>query len=183
VPIVAMVPFLCCFGPRPSRPRWLSTRPGTIGPHLAEAEMQWRAAIGDFVSGRGMTAQPAGVRKSTAAVAGGRSRRSRSPIRHASSSPREGRPASDRKGTAIWPRPRRRLHIRQRLTLKRSARRLSTDARPSAPSPRPGQHVALFSVAERARAPAISEAELALGSRAGLCVGPGFPPRPTCHRH
>src|SRR5690606_31129833 len=26
------VPF-ACFGPRPSRPRWLSTGPGTIGPH------------------------------------------------------------------------------------------------------------------------------------------------------
>ena len=43
-----------------------------------------------------MTAQPAGVRKSTAAVAAGRSRRSRSPVRHAPASPREGRPASDR---------------------------------------------------------------------------------------
>ncbi|PZR83287.1 MAG: hypothetical protein DI537_35170 [Stutzerimonas stutzeri] len=75
-----------------------------------------------------MTAQPAGVRKSTAAVAGGRSRRSRSPVRHASSSPREGRPASDRKGTAIWLRRCRRLHIRQRFTLERSACPLSTDA-------------------------------------------------------
>jgi len=35
VPMVAIVLFpFRSIGPRPSRPRWLSQRPGTIGPHL-----------------------------------------------------------------------------------------------------------------------------------------------------
>jgi len=59
------------------------------------AGMQWRAATADFVRGRGMAAQPPGVRKSAVAVAGRRSRRSRSAVRHASSSPREGRPVAN----------------------------------------------------------------------------------------
>lgn len=64
--------------------------PGTIGPHLAEAAMQWRTAGSGFLEPRGMA--PARGRKPRTAVAGRRSRRSRSSVRHALSSPRMGRP-------------------------------------------------------------------------------------------
>src|SRR5690606_31863576 len=35
-------------------------RPETIGPHLEEAAMEWRAAGSGFLGPRGMAAQPAG---------------------------------------------------------------------------------------------------------------------------
>jgi hypothetical protein len=53
-----------------------------------KAGMQWRTASRIFVSWRGMVTWPTGVRKLRLAVAGGRSRRSRSAVRHAPSRPR-----------------------------------------------------------------------------------------------
>jgi len=50
--------------------------------------MQWRAASRIFVSGRGGAREGSGVRNLSLVVAGRRSRRSRSPVRHASSSRR-----------------------------------------------------------------------------------------------
>ncbi|PZQ81207.1 MAG: hypothetical protein DI549_14910 [Ancylobacter novellus] len=50
---------------------------------------------------------PPGVRKSPDAVAGRRSRRSRSPVRHAPSSPQEGRPVQEERTTVAEPEPRR----------------------------------------------------------------------------
>lgn len=53
--MVAMMVFLfACFGPRPSRPRWQSKRPGTIGPHSPEPERMWRTVEQSFVVSRGM---------------------------------------------------------------------------------------------------------------------------------
>jgi len=63
--------------------------PGTIGPHLAEAAMQWRTAGSGFLDPRGMA--PARGRKSRTSVAGRRSRRSRFSVRPALSSPQMGR--------------------------------------------------------------------------------------------
>ncbi|OMP69645.1 hypothetical protein BV900_24015 [Agrobacterium tumefaciens] len=55
-----------------------------------KAAMKWRAASRRFVSGRGGSPKGSGVRNLGIVVAGRRLRRSRSPIRHASSSPQMG---------------------------------------------------------------------------------------------
>jgi hypothetical protein len=71
-PMVAIVVFLFrLFGPRPSRPRWLSIRPGTIGTH-PQGRNEVEDGHGRRLSwfSRGMTAQPSGE-ENEPAVAGG----------------------------------------------------------------------------------------------------------------
>jgi len=48
-----MFEFLSLFRAAPERPRWLSTRPGAIGPH-PKGEMQWQASDWGFLGGRGV---------------------------------------------------------------------------------------------------------------------------------
>lgn len=94
--------------------------------------MQWRTATADFVGWRGMTAQPAGVRKSAVVVAGRRSRRSRSPVRHASSSPQMGRHANPN-GSPRW----QARSVRRMSSVLVSETRLSAPRHDSAPGARP----------------------------------------------
>lgn len=64
--------------------------------------MQWRATSRRFVSGRGGAREGSGVRNLRLVVAGRRSRRSRSPVRHAPSSPQMGCRKLCRKGIWQW---------------------------------------------------------------------------------